>query len=451
MYKFGSAARSNGPPISLQAVWTADNGKLPPWKGDFHNDLNTQLSYWPAYSSNHLELGEGFINWLISNTETFRKYTKNYYGKNGLNVPGVSTLTGDPMGGWIQYSFGPTVSAWLAQHFYLHWRYSQNWDFLQNKAYPWIKEVAIFLDELSVKGVDGKRKLPISSSPEIFNNSREAWFPEISNFDLSLIRWTFEKASELAEKLSLIEESDKWKQILSEWPDYTIDNQSGLMFVKGIPYEESHRHFSHLMAFHPLGLLDYSKGDSVKLIIDNTLSTLDSVGPSEWCGYSYSWLGNLYARAFNGEKAAEALRTFATCFCLPNSFHVNGDQSKTGKSNFTYRPFTLEGNFAFAAGIQEMLIQSHTEAIRIFPAIPDNWKNVSFETLRAEGAFLISAERKGGNTVSVTVLSETGGTLILHNPFNGSRFKSSKEYKSKADLLEVSLSPGETISFEVIN
>ena len=63
-YKFGSAARADAPPISLQAVWTADNGKLPPWKGDFHHDLNTQLSYWPSYSGNHLNLEEGFINWL---------------------------------------------------------------------------------------------------------------------------------------------------------------------------------------------------------------------------------------------------------------------------------------------------------------------------------------------------------------------------------------------------
>ena len=56
------------------------------------------------------------------------------------------------------------------------------------------------------------------------------------------------------------------------------------------------------------------------------------------------------ARAFDGEGAADALRTFAECFCLPNTFHANGDQTKSGKSKFTYRPFTLEGNFAFAAG-----------------------------------------------------------------------------------------------------
>jgi len=193
MYKFGSVARKGAPPISLQAVWTADNGKLPPWKGDFHHDLNTQLSYWHAYTSNHLSLEQGFIDWLWQNKPVFERYTRNYYETSGLNVPGVTTLTGEPMGGWIQYSFGPTVSAWLAHHFYLHWRYTMDEKFLKEKAYPWIKAVAVFLDELSAKDkTTGKRKLPLSSSPEIFNNSREAWFADMTNFDLSLIRWTFD-------------------------------------------------------------------------------------------------------------------------------------------------------------------------------------------------------------------------------------------------------------------
>jgi len=194
-YKFGSAARANTPPISLQAVWTADHGKLPPWKGDFHHDLNTQLSYWPAYSGNHLDLEVGFLNWLWANRKTFKRYTQNYFGTNGLNVPGVTTLEGEPMGGWIQYSFGPTVSAWLGQHFYLHWIYSKDTIFLQDKAYPWIKDVAIYLDEISIKNEHGLRQLPISSSPEINDNRIDAWFTKTTNFDLALIRFTFEKSS----------------------------------------------------------------------------------------------------------------------------------------------------------------------------------------------------------------------------------------------------------------
>ncbi len=143
MYKLGAATGNGAPPISLQAIWTADDGKLPPWKGDFHHDLNTQLSYWPAYSSNHMAQEKGFIDWLEKNRPEFEKYTKQYYGVSGLNVPGVTTLNGKPMGGWIQYSFGPTVSAWLGHHFYLHWRYTMDREFLEKEAYPWIRDVAV--------------------------------------------------------------------------------------------------------------------------------------------------------------------------------------------------------------------------------------------------------------------------------------------------------------------
>ena len=148
--------------------------------------------------------------------------------------------------------------------------------------------------------------------------------------------------------------------------------------------------------------------------------------------YSYAWYANMQARAFNGEEAAEALRTFADCFCLRNTFHANGDQSGTGKSKFDYRPFTLEGNFAFASGVQEMLLQSHTGTIRVFPAIPEDWKDVSFSNLRAMGAFLVSAERRDGEVTRLGIYSEKGGRLSVLSPVNG-------------ELLEFDTEPGQRI------
>ena len=451
MYKLGAATGNGAPPISLQAVWTADAGKLPPWKGDFHHDLNTQLSYWPTYSSNHLEQEKGFIDWLQKNRPEFEKYTKSYFGTGGLNVPGVTTLTGQPMGGWIQYSFGPTVAAWLGHHFYLHWRYTMDREFLEKEAYPWIRDVAVYLNELSVKDSSGIRKLPISSSPEIFDNSRKAWFPTMTNYDLGLVRFTFEKAAELAAELGKTDEAEKWNKILLEWPAYDIDSPTGLTYAKGVKYTESHRHFSHLIAFHPLGLIDKSKGRKDIQIIDSTIKTLEKTGPDWWCGYSWSWLGNIKAWAFDGEGAAEALRIFAQDFCLPNSFHVNGDQSGTGKSKMTYRPFTLEGNFAFAAGVQEMLIQSHTGIIRIFPAIPKSWKEVGFNKLRTEGAFLVTAHLKNGLTENVTVFCERGGELKLADPFEGRKFKCSSLYKVDGKIITVETIPGTKIRFNAVS
>lgn len=442
MYKFGSVARAHTPPISLQAIWTADNGRIPPWKGDLHHDLNTQMSYWPAYSSNHLDLEVGFVNWLWDHRETFKAYTRAYFGTDGLNVPGVTTQAGNPMGGWIQYALGPTVSAWLGQYFYWHWRYSKDRSFLETRTYPWIADVATYLDDLSVKKSDGSRTLPLSSSPEIYNNSRQAWFGDLTNFDLALIRWTFTTATELAQELGKEEEASKWQQILDEWPSYTVD-EGGLLFAPGLPYDESHRHFSHLLAIHPLGLIDVSHGESDRSIIHNTISTLDQYGSDAWTGYSYSWLGNVKARALDGNGAAEALRIFAEAFCLPNSFHVNGDQSGKGYSTYTYRPFTLEGNFAFAAGIQEMLLQSHTGTLHIFPAIPSDWLDVSFQHLRAEGAFLISAKQQGGKLASVEIFAEQGGELRMKNTFSEGAFHTNISHvKKESDLIELELQAG---------
>ena len=445
-YKFGSAARNGAPPISLQAVWTADNGKLPPWKGDYHHDLNTQLSYWPAYSGNHLDLEIGYLEWMLKYKDNFKKYTKDYFESDGLAVPGVSTLTGEPMGGWIQYAFGPTVSGWLAQHFYLHWRYSMDRDFLKDKAYPWISEVATFFEDISVKSENGLRKLPISASPEIHNNSREAWFGETTNFDLAAIRWTYEKAAELALELGNEEDAKKWNGLLNEWPDFAIHKTEGLMFAPEHPYAESHRHFSHLMAFHPYGLIDYSKGEDDKIIVNNTINHLIETGSDYWTGYSFSWLANLQARAFDGEATAKTLRIFAENFCLPNSFHVNGEQHDRGYSKLKYRPFTLEGNFAFASAVQDMLVQSHTGIIHIFPAIPNAWTDLSFDTLRAEGAFLVSAKRESGKTVHVQIVSEKGGELKLKNPFKSSKFTIDADYKLENDIINISTSPNQKIN-----
>lgn len=416
MYKFGSASREDSYPISLQAVWTADNGKLPPWKGDYHHDLNTQLSYWPAYIGNHLNEGLGYLNTLWNQRDIYKRYTRQYFETDGMNIPGVCTLTGEPMGGWIQYSMSQTIGAWLAQHFYLHWKYSADRAFLKDRAYPFLKEVAIYMEQNSMVDDNGVRRLEFSSSPEIFDNSLQAWFPDMTNFDLSLMHFLFGATSELADELGLDSEARHWAELKKQLPDFDLDKEGSLTFAKGFSYDASHRHFSHALAIHPLGIIDWSDGEKAQNIIRATLKKLKNCGPDYWTGYTYSWFANMQARAFNGEEAAKALRTFAECFCLKNTFHVNGDQSGTGKSKFTYRPFTLEGNFAFASGIQEMLLQSHTGTIRVFPAIPQNWNDVSFDKLRAMGGFLVSAVRERGKVTSLRVYSEKGGNLSIISP-----------------------------------
>lgn len=264
----------------------------------------------------------------------------------------------------------------------------------------------------------------------------------MTNYDLAIVRWTFTKAAELTGELKLVEEADHWNKELSQWPALSLDDRGGLALAPGQPYPESHRHFSHLMGIHPLGLLNDQQPVDHK-VVDASMRLLEEKGTKLWVGYSFAWQGNIYARMGNGNRAAEALRTFATCFCSTNSFHLNGDQCTGEYSSFRYRPFTLEGNFAFASGIQEMLLQSHDDLIRLFPAVPDSWREVSFNNLRAEGAFLITAVRSNGRLREVRVTSEQGGTFIMKNTFNKFGVKGADVELSVDGHLTIKTKPGQ--------
>jgi len=447
-YKLGSAARKGAPAITLQAVWTADNGSLPPWKGDFHNDLNTQLSYWPAYTSNHLAEGETFTDWLWKIKGENEKYTKSYFGVDGLNVPGVATLNGHPMGGWIQYAMSPTVNAWCAQHFYWQWKYSMDKKFLDERAYPYITQSAKFLENIT-RIENGVRKLPLSSSPEYNDNSINAWFLDWTNFDLSLSKFLFKAAAEVSLAKGLKAEHQHWSTLLKQLPELE-SNEAGLNIAPGQNLNDSHRHMSQYMAIYPLAILDVNKPED-KLLINNSFKRLEEKGTRAWCGYSFSWMASLYARAYEADKAVKQLQIFASNFCSINSFHLNGDQKGGQYSGFQYRPFTLEGNFAFAQGVNELLLQSRDGYVQVFPSVPDSWKDVSFNNLRAEGAFLISATKTNGIPQTVKVISEQGGKLNIKLPFKNLVVKNSNGTAIKTftenGITSLSMKKGETASF----
>lgn len=416
-YKFGSASRKGAPPISLQAVWTADNGELPPWKGDFHNDLNTQLSYWSGYGANHVEEARVFTDWLWNIRPAAKRFAAQYFeAQYGLNVPGVCTLTGEPMGGWIQYAFSATASAWLSQHFWWDWKYTRDGKYFEQKGVPWIKDAGSMLVNYTILNDDSLNfELPLSTSPEMHDNTPQAYFRPISNYDLALTRYLFKRNYDLAARDPdrNYEAMETWDQLLDMLVPPLDTDATGLTIAPGHPLGESHRHFSHLMAIYPLGLLRF---DPDSALMTRSVRHLERLGTDAWTGYSFAWMGCLEARIHDGDRARHYLRDFARAFCSANSFHLNGDQTKSGLSNNQSRTFTLEGNFAFAAGIQEMLLQSYDGIVRVFPAVPTDWKDVSFEHLRAEGALLVSARMEEGRVVRLSVVSEKGGLFNIWNP-----------------------------------
>jgi alpha-L-fucosidase 2 len=446
MYKMGSVDRKGAPACTLQAIWTADNGNLPPWKGDFHNDLNTQLSYWPCYASNHLDEAATYTDWLWGIRGVNKNYTKKYFAVGGLNVPGVTTLHGYPMGGWIQYSLSPTIGAWVAQHFYWQWKYSMDKDFLMNRAYQYIHDVAIYLEQLT-KVKTGKRKLPLSSSPEYNDNSIHAWFGSWTNYDLSLTKFLFSAAKATSYAAGKKDEAVHWASVSAELPDYNI-NETGLTVAEWQDLDVSHRHLSPYMAIYPLCLLDMGDQHD-KEIVERSIHHIEQKGTGEWCGYSFSWMAAMYAYAGQADSAAHMLQIFASRFCGINSFHLNGDQGGGQYSHFTYRPFTLEGNFAFAQGLQEMLLQSQGGCINVLPATPESWKDISFSNLRTEGAFLVSVEKKASVVETVIVYAEHSGMMRIRLPFKKFRHLNSRvKYLLKEDIFSTTMKKGEQLVFK---
>lgn len=400
-YLLASCSRKGGYPMQLQGLWTADHGNLPPWKGDYHHDLNTQLSYFNYLKANHLEEGECFLDFLWEMVGKGEEFARSFYGTDGMCLPSIMGLDGTPLGGWAMYSFSPTNQIWLCQIFERHYRYTGNRTFLQERAYPYMKKTASCIIGL-LEEKDGKYYLPVSSSPEIHDDTIQAFLTPNSNYDLALMRYLFICLVDLAKELGNGEDG-KWQDILGKLPELAVNEEGIMLLSPDEELTESHRHFSHLMGIHPLRLVDYHSEEG-KQMIDANIHRQEILGSGYWVGYSLTLMAEMYAISGNGNGAAWHLRTFWDSFCSPNGFHLNGDYKHHGISQFHYRPFTLEGNMCAADALQEMLLQSEKGMLDLFPAIPDEWQEekVSFRHFRAEGGILVSAVLEKGQVTELT-------------------------------------------------
>ncbi len=426
-YFYGAASRRGAPPMPLQGVWTADNGGLPPWKGDYHNDLNTQMTYIGYHAAGNFSEGACYLDLLSKLMPVFADFARDFYGTAGLASPGVMSLAGQPLGGWGQYSLSPTMTSWNAHLFYLHWRYTMDGQFLRERAYPWCKAAGECLRALLQPDERGILKLLRSSSPEIFDNSERAWLTPNSNYDLMCLKMQFLALTEMAEGLGRPDEAERWRETATALGDFHTDANGMLLVDAKTPLPGSHRHLSNLMGLYPFNLITCEGSEQDRRRIRASLTQWDQLGTSQWCGYSFAWMSALRARTGDAEAALRHLDIFVKAFILRNGFHVNGDQTRSGFSSMTYRPFTLEGNFAALQAVHEMLLQSwsptpgqrDTEIIRIFPATPWRWHDVTFTDMRAEGGHRVSAKRVNNATTWYRIVAGQDGTIRIRDNFGG--------------------------------
>jgi alpha-L-fucosidase 2 len=457
-YFYGAASRPDAPSMPLQCVWTQDSGALPPWKGDYHHDLNTEMAYLAYHKAGLTDSGMSFINHMWDLLPEFRKFAKDFYDVDGAVVPVVMSLNGKPLGGWPQYCYHTGYGIWVGQSFYLHWKHTMDDTFLREKAYPWMDEIVSTIVKL-LDEKDGKLYFQLSVSAEIFDAAPRAYLKPNSNQDLALLRWGFEAMAEMAEALGKQDDVKRWKVLRGKLDGLHIDKDHSLMFSSNEPFNEAHRHHAHAMAIHPFATLNIDGTDKDRQIIDATIKRMVKLGGNDpqgygWCGFTYSWFSSMLARTGYPELALENLIYFERAFTVRNGFHVCGDMLGTGLTNYVWRSYTLEGNFGAMEAVHDMLLQSWpvdiakdpTPVIRIFPAMPWKWHDASFTDLRAEGGFIVSAERQNNATTSFSVKAVIDGELRLRDNFGGVKPKFNRKVKKVGRDFVIKLKKGQTLT-----
>ncbi len=444
-YFYGAASRTGAPPIPLQGVWTADAGELPPWKGDYHHDLNTQMTYMGYQTAGRFEEGRVFLDYMHERLPAFRKFAHEFLEQPGAAVPAVMSLAGQALGGWGQYSLAPVNGAWVGHLFYLHWRYTRDAKFLREEAYPWCREVGEALAGLLKPDANGVLVLPLSSSPEAFNNDMRAWLKPNSNYDIMCLRMLFLGNAEMAAALGDATAAAKWRKLADGLGPYHVTAKNILMLNSNEELVFSHRHHATLMAIYPFNLLNIEGTAEEQAVIRASVHDNDRLGVLEWCGYSYTWMAAMRARINEPEIALWNLKAYLHAFILRNGFHANGDQTKSGFSSMDYRPFTLEGNFLACAAVHEMLLQSWAahaavdkwDTIRIFPAMPWRWHGAAFTDLVAEGGHRVSARRENNGTTWLRVTAGRVCELHIRDNFGGRapKWNRAEAHKIGADFV----------------
>ncbi|MGN0534705.1 MAG: glycosyl hydrolase family 95 catalytic domain-containing protein [Eubacterium sp.] len=443
-YLLGCASRKGCYPMPLQGLWTAcDDKELPPWNGDYHNDLNTQMTYYSFLKANRLEQGECFIDYLWSLKNRAEDFAKSFYGAEGICLPSVMDIDGYALGGWAMYALSPTNQLWLCQSFERYYSYTGDREFLEKKAYPYLEQSARFILSILEEDKDGFYVLPLSSSPEIHDCTLKAFLTPNSNYDEALMIYLFTALERLAGILNREDDKALWQKTLQKLRPLAVNESNVLRISPDEDLEISHRHQSHAMAIHPLRLLDYNNPEERK-VIDATIAHSVKLGTENYTGYSFAWLGEFFAAAKNGDEALRYLEIFWKYFCSVNTFHLNGDYTKQGYSNCDYRPFTLEGNFCAQDVLQEMLLYSENGFLEFFPAIPKKWENASFKTLRAWGGILVSAEYRNSGFYSAELTAENDTEITIINLPLSVEFAGCKAEKTERGY-RISLSKGETV------
>ncbi len=399
-YLLVSSSRPGSLPANLQGVWAERMRN--PWNADYHTNINLQMNYWQAEQANLPECTLPLFDYMNTNLlGPGRQAAKDFYNCGGTVTHHVSDIYGfNAPADWF-CGLWPMGGAWLASHMWEHYLYSRDLDYLKNTAYEFPKSsVEFFLDYLE-KSKEGYLLTGPSISPEneyLLPNGKKVSMCMMPTMDIEILSGLFDSYIKTEELLNLDPAlAEKARTARQKLPPLRIGKYGQLMeWLED--YEEAepgHRHISHAFGLYPGSTITRDMPELYKAIRTTLDRRLANGGGHT--GWSRAWLINLFARLHDGEKAYENLRALFTKSTLPNLFD-------------THPPFQIDGNFGGAAGIGEMLLQSHEGFLSFLPALP-NTMSGSFRGLRARGELTVSAVFQNGVVESFTLLSPCAQTV----------------------------------------
>jgi hypothetical protein len=412
-YQYGrylliSSSRPNGLPANLQGIWA--EGLAPPWSADYHTNINLQMNYWLAESTNLAECHLPVVEYVKSLVPRGKITANHYYCKpDGSSVRGwvihhENNIWGNTApGNWYEGFYFPAAAGWMCQDIWEHYQFNQDKTFLE-AHYPVLLEAALFwVDNLWRDSRDGTLVANPSYSPEHGPYSLGA------SCDQAIITELFDMVIKAGNILNInspeLDEVVAAKGKLAgpqiglagqfmEWKDELKMDISG---------DGGHRHVNHLFWLHPGSQIIAGRSPQDNLYTEAMKKTLITRGDNGSTGWSMGWKINFWARLHDGNHAHKMVEQILKEFTLQNLFDY-------------CPPYQIDGNFGAPAGMTEMLIQSQGELIEILPALPEAWQSGNFKGIKARGNFELTANWTNRQLDRLEILSNSGKTCKLKYP-----------------------------------